>query len=45
MASEPHLNLTEGNVQLPELVKQQTKQRRSLVRVLTAAAKSKGNGF
>ena len=46
LVSELCLNLTEGNVQLPEGVKQQTKQHRSLVRSLaSAASKNKGNDF
>ena len=40
-------NLTEGNVQLPEVVKQHTNQNRSFVRALAAAAAvvKKGNNF
>jgi len=39
--SELYLNLTEGNVQLGEVVKQQTKQHRSIVRAL-ARSNNKG---
>ena len=40
LLSELYLNLTEGNVQLPEVVRQHTKKYRSLVRAL--ARKKKG---
>jgi len=41
LLSEFCLNLTEGNVQLPEVVKQQTKQCRFLVCVLACKMKGK----
>jgi hypothetical protein len=43
LISELCLNLTEGNVHLPEGVRQQTKQHRSTVRAL--ACKNKGKNF
>ena len=43
LISELCLNLTVGNVQLPEVVKQQAKQHRSIVRTL--ASKKKGKNF